>query len=301
MAGEKMKTGLVLEGGAMRGMYTAGVLDIMLENNIVVDGIVGVSAGAAFGCNYKSKQIGRAIRYNTAYCKDPRYLSFRSLIKTGDLYGEQFCYHEIPNVLDPFDRKTYAENPVDFYVTCTDVHTGKPVYQLCNKGDDEDIQWMRASASMPLVSRVVSIGGYDLLDGGISDSIPISWFRSIGYEKNIVILTQPEGFRKKKSSGISLAKLALKKYPAVIDAMEKRHEIYNSALDELYRLKEAGNTFVLQPSKKIKIKRTEKNPDVLRAQYQLGRKDALQNLETMREFVGQSGELTPVYSDGGLK
>jgi len=282
-----MKTGLVLEGGAMRGMYTAGVLDIMLENNIVVDGIVGVSAGAAFGCNYKSKQIGRAIRYNTAYCNDPRYLSFRSLIKTGDLYGEQFCYHEIPNVLDPFDRKTYAENPVNFYVTCTDVHTGKPVYQLCNKGDDEDIQWMRASASMPLVSRVVSIGGYDLLDGGISDSIPISWFRSIGYERNIVILTQPEGYRKKKSSGIPLAKLALKKYPAVIKAMEKRHEIYNSALDELYRLKEVGNTFVLQPSKKIKIKRTEKNPDVLRAQYQLGRQDALENLDAMREFVGE--------------
>jgi len=280
-----MKTGLVLEGGAMRGMYTAGVLDVMLENNIIVDGIVGVSAGAAFGCNYKSKQIGRVIRYNTAYCRDPRYLSFRSLIKTGDLYGEQFCYHEIPNVLDPFDRKTYAENPIDFYVTCTDVHTGKLVYQLCNKGDDEDIQWMRASASMPLVSRVVSIGGYDLLDGGISDSIPISWFRSIGYERNIVILTQPEGFRKKKSSGIPLAKLALKKYPAVIKAMEKRHEIYNSALDELCRLKEAGNTFVLQPSKKIKIKRTEKNPDVLRAQYQLGRQDALENLEAMRIFI----------------
>ena len=123
-----MKTGLVLEGGAMRGMYTAGVLDVMMENHVEVDGVIGVSAGAVFGCNYKSKQIGRAIRYNTKYCSDERYVSLKSLIKTGDLYGAEFCYNELPNRLDPFDVKTYQENPVDFYVTCTDVHTGRPVY-----------------------------------------------------------------------------------------------------------------------------------------------------------------------------
>lgn len=137
-----MKTGMVLEGGAMRGMYTAGVLDVMMENQVEVDGVVGVSAGAVFGCNYKSKQIGRVIRYNTKYCSDERYVSLKSLIKTGDLYGAEFCYNELPNHLDPFDVKTYQENPVDFYVTCTDVHTGRPVYHLCSRGDAEDIQWL---------------------------------------------------------------------------------------------------------------------------------------------------------------
>ena len=285
-----MKTGLVLEGGAMRGMYTAGVLDVMMENDIHVDGIVGVSAGAVFGCNYKSKQIGRAIRYNTAYCRDPRYISVRSLITTGDLYGEQFCYHEIPDVLDPFDREAYAANPIDFYVTCTDVHTGQPVYHLCNKGDAEDLQWMRASASMPLAARVVSVSGHDLLDGGVSDSIPIAWFRSIGYDRNIVILTQPDGYRKKKSNITLLIKLALRKYPAVAEAAKTRHKRYNAALDELCELKDSGNIFLLQPSQKIKISRTERNPDILQEQYQLGRLDALASKDAMQRFVRDENE-----------
>ena len=269
----------------MRGMYTAGVMDVMMENHIIVDGIVGVSAGAVFGCNYKSRQIGRVIRYNTAYCRDPRYISLRSLFKTGDLYGEQFCYHEIPDVLDPFDRKAYADNPIDFYVTCTDAHTGKPVYRLCNKGDAEDVQWMRASASMPLASRVVSVSGNDLLDGGISDSIPVSWFRSIGYRKNIVVLTQPEGYRKKKSILTPLIRLRLRKYPAIADAMEKRHTVYNSTLDELVNLSKAGDTFILRPSEEMKINRTEKDPEKLNALYQLGRQDALGRIDAIREFV----------------
>ena len=282
---EKTRIGLVLEGGAMRGMYTAGVMDVMMENHIHVDGIVGVSAGAVFGCNYKSRQIGRVIRYNTAYCRDPRYISLRSLFKTGDLYGEQFCYHEIPDVLDPFDRETYAASPIDFYVTCTDAHTGKPVYRLCNKGDAEDVQWMRASASMPLASRVVSVSGNDLLDGGISDSIPVSWFRSIGYRKNIVVLTQPEGYRKKKSILTPLIRLRLRKYPAIADAMEKRHTVYNSTLDELVNLSKAGDTFILRPSEEMKINRTEKDPEKLNALYQLGRQDALGRIDAIREFV----------------
>ena len=188
-----MKTGLVLEGGAMRGLYTAGVLDILMENGITVDGAVGVSAGAVFGCNYKSGQIGRVLRYNLAYCRDPRYMGLRSLIRTGDLYGEQFCYHDIPDRLDPFDREAFRKNPMAFYVVCTDVHTGEAVYYRLSDGGDRDIQWMRASASMPLVSRTVQVDGYELLDGGIADSIPIAWFRSQGYTRNLVILTQPAG------------------------------------------------------------------------------------------------------------
>ena len=282
-----MKLGLVLEGGAMHGMYTAGVLDVMMEQRICVDGVMGVSAGAVFGCNYKSGQIGRVIRYNTAYCRDHRYNSLRSLIKTGDLYGEQFCYHELPNVLDPFDREAFAASPVAFYVVCTDVRTGEAVYQLCDKGDAEDVQWMRASAAMPLVSRVVSVGGREMLDGGIADSLPISRFRGMGYEKNIVIRTRPQGYRKKKSRALLLLKLALRKYPAVAAAMKDRHERYNAAQDELCRLQTEGNTFMLQPSEHIKIKKTERDPKKLWALYGLGRRDALENLDAMQAFVGR--------------
>ena len=142
-----MKTGLVLEGGAMRGMFTAGVLDVLMEHNIQLDGAVGVSAGAEFGCDYKSHQIGRTIRYNTEYCTDKRYASFGNLLRTGNLYSEQFCYHTEPEKLDPFDTETFRENPMDFFVVCTDVRTGDPIYRKCRTGDAEDIQWMQASAS----------------------------------------------------------------------------------------------------------------------------------------------------------
>ena len=192
-----MKTGLIMEGGAMRGMFTAGVIDVLMEAGVSFDGAIGVSAGAVFGCNYKSRQIGRVIRYNKAYCQDPRYVSFRSLLKTGDIYGEQFCYHELPDRLDPFDVKTYAQNPMNFYVVCTDADTGKAVYHNCLKGDAEDIQWMRASASMPALSRFVKLDSYSLSDGGTADSIPVRFFESIGYDRNVVILTQPEGYVKK--------------------------------------------------------------------------------------------------------
>jgi len=134
-----MKTGLILEGGAMRGMFTAGVLDVLMEQGITVDGMVGVSAGAVFGCNYKSHQIGRTIRYNTTYCNDKRYASFRNLLRTGNLYSEDFCYHEVPEKLDPFDDKAFRESPMDYFVVCTDVRTGDPIYHKCRKGDAEDV------------------------------------------------------------------------------------------------------------------------------------------------------------------
>ena len=207
------KTGLVLEGGAMRGIFTAGVTDIMMENGIDFDGVIGVSAGAAFGCNYKSKQNGRAIRYNLKFCNDKRFCSVQSLIKTGDMFGAEFCYHELPSKHDIFDTKTFEENPQEFYVVCTDVITGKPVYKRLDKAEYNDLEWIRASASMPLASRIVEIDGYKLLDGGISDSIPLAYFQKIGYEKCVVILTQPKGYIKTPSKSIYAAKLMLRKYP----------------------------------------------------------------------------------------
>lgn len=283
-----MKTGMILEGGAMRGMYTAGVLDVMMENDIKVDGYVGVSAGAVFGCNYKSGQIGRTIRYNTKYSKDPRYVSFKSWITTGDLYGVDFCYHTIPDELDPFDTETFQKNPVDFYVVCTDVHTGKPVYHLCKTGSGDDVEWMRASASMPLASKVVSVGGYDLLDGGISDSIPITWFRKQGYEKNIVVLTQHDGYRKKKTKMMPLFKLFMKNYPAVAQCMEKRHLKYNASVAKVKKLEKQGKTFVIQPSQPLNIGRTEREPEKLLEVYHLGRKDAMNKLEELKKFLNDA-------------
>ena len=212
------KTGLVLEGGAMRGLFSAGVLDVMMENGIEFDGIMGVSAGAVFGCNYKSGQIGRSIRYNMRFCGDPRYCSLESLRKTGDLYGVQFCYDEIPNKLDPFDKEAYKANPTPFYAVCTNVETGKAIHKRLDNGDAKDMEYFRASASMPVVSRIVEVDGYKLLDGGITDSIPLASMERRGYKRNVVVLTQPLGFVKKKSKMIPLIRLTMHQYPNVIRA-----------------------------------------------------------------------------------
>ena len=195
----------------MRGMFTAGVTDVMMENGITFSGAIGVSAGAAFGCNYKSNQPGRAIRYNMRFSKDPRYCSFRSLLKTGDMFGADFCYREIPDKLDLYDYDEFERNPMEFYAVVTDVITGEPVYKKLNSCRGDEMKWLRASASMPLASKIVEVDGYKLLDGGIADSVPVKYFESIGYEKNVVILTQPEGYVKGENKLIPLMKLVMGK------------------------------------------------------------------------------------------
>ena len=190
-----MKTALILEGGAMRGMFSCGVTDIFLENGVEFDGMAGISAGAAFGCNFKSRQAGRAIRYNKRFCGDWRFCSLRSLLTTGDLYGVDFCYREIPDSLDPFDRAAFRRNPMEFRVGATDARTGEAVYHNCMDGSDGDIQWMRASASMPLVSRPVALEGRLLLDGGIADPVPLQYMVGLGYSRNVAVLTQPKGYQ----------------------------------------------------------------------------------------------------------
>lgn len=281
------KQGLVLEGGAMRGLFTAGVMDVLMENGIVFDGIVGVSAGAAFGCNYKSGQIGRVLRYNTTYCQDWRYCSFRSLIKTGDLYGADFCYHELPEQLDLFDDEAFQKNPADFYAVCTDCESGEPVYKKIQSAQYTDLEWIRASASMPLVSRIVDINGQKLLDGGISDSIPLRFMENSGYSNNVVVLTQPRSYHKKKNSLLPLMKLALKKYPKVVDAMARRHINYNETLAYIRKQEQAGKVFVISPDEKLDIGRTEKDPDKLREVYAIGRKAAEAKLGELKRFLHQ--------------
>ena len=280
-----MKTGLILEGGAMRGMFSCGILDVLMENGVTFDGCAGISAGAVFGCNFKSGQIGRPIRYNKKYCADPRYVSLRSLVTTGDLYGVQFCYHELPDKLDVFDRKAFSENPMAFYVGATDVDTGKAVYHLCKDGGAEDIEWMRASASMPMVSRVVEIGDYRLLDGGIVEPVPYDFMRREGYGRNVVILTQPREYRKKKSAMLPLMRLTMRAYPKVAEAMALRHERYNAMTDRIAEDEQQGKVLVLRPPEALGISRTEKNPEELERVYQMGRRIALQRLDEVRAYL----------------
>ena len=280
-----MKTGLIMEGGAMRGMFTAGVLDVLMENGLVTDGAIGVSAGAVFGCNYKSHQIGRVIRYNTEYCNDKRYASFKNLVKTGNLYSEQFCYHEVPEKLDPFDEAAFAASPMDFFVVCTDVKTGEPIYHKCRKGDAEDVRWMEASASMPLAAKIVKIGHYGLLDGGVADSIPVRFFESIGYKRNLIILTQPKGYTKKKNKFLPAIRAKYFRYPAFVEAVADRHERYNETLSYISMLEQAGKDYVIRPPIPLEIGAMERDPAQLRRVYETGRAVAQIQVEKIRDFL----------------
>ena len=280
-----MKKGLVMEGGAMRGMYTAGVIDVFMENDIEFDGAIGVSAGAVFGCNFISRQIGRVIRYNKRFCNDKRFCSLRSFFRTGDLFGVDFCYNEIPNKLDIFDTETFSNSDTDFYVTCTDVKTGKPAYHLCTDGGAEDLTWMRASASLPMLSKNVSINDGIYLDGGMSDSIPIKYFQSLGYDKNVIILTRHLDYEKHKNKFLPIIKLKYRKYPDFIDAIAKRHIHYNDTLNYIKKEEAAGRVYAIRPSEPITINGATRNPDELEYVYQLGRKDALNALSDIMNFL----------------
>ena len=242
-----MKKGLVLEGGAMRGMFTCGIIDIFLENNIAFDGLAGISAGAIFGCNYKSKQIGRGVRYNKEWGRDSRYFGLRSLLFTGDIYGKEFCYHDIIEELDPIDKKTYKENDIDFFIGATDIEEGVIRYFNSKEVDERSIEWLRASASMPLVSNVVEVDGYKLLDGGMMDPVPYSIMIKNGYEKNVIVLTQPRDFVKKKASLMTLIKLKYHKYPKLVESMANRHILYNKQLEEIRQLEKENKVYVIAP------------------------------------------------------
>lgn len=280
-----MKYGLVMEGGAMRGMFTAGVTDVFMENGIKFDGMAGVSAGAAFGCNYKSGQSGRVIRYNTRFCRDKRFCSLRNLVRTGNIFGAEFCYHEIPDRLDVFDVEVFNNSPMEFYVVCTDAETGKPLYHRCMKMDYDELEWIRASASMPIVSRVVEIDGRELLDGGISDSIPLKFMEKSGYDRNIVILTQPRDFVKQPSSMARNCRPLLRRYPNLINAMNNCHKMYNAELKYIRKSEQAGRTLVIAPPEKLPVGHIEHNPDVLREVYRIGRNTANKYIDDVKKFI----------------
>lgn len=279
-----MKCGLVLEGGAMRGLFTAGVIDVMMEHGVEPDGLIGVSAGAAFGCNYKSRQPGRAVRYNKHFAKDKRYCSWQSWWKTGDLYNAEFGYHVIPTQYDIFDNETFEQNPMVFYVVCTDVETGKAVYKQLIECTPITYDWIRASASMPLASKVVELEGRKVLDGGVADSIPLEYFESIGYEKNVVILTQPDGYVKEHNKLMPLMRIALRKYPKMIEAMDKRHLMYNKQLVYVYEAEKAGRALVIRPEKPLSIGHISHDPEEMQRIYDIGRAAGEKYIEKIKAF-----------------
>ena len=281
-------TGLVLEGGAMRGLFNAGVLDVLMENGVTFDGMIGVSAGAAFGCNFKSRQIGRVLRYNVRYCRDPEYCGWRSLIRTGDLFGAEFCYRKLPNELDPFDNETFDQNPMPFWLVCTDVDTGKPVYRRCDRAGDDCSDWIRASSSMPLVSRVVEKDGGRYLDGGIADSIPLKAFEAMGYQRNVVVLTQPEEYVKKPSRGLPVMRLLLRRYPRLLETLARRHEIYNESAAYVRKQEKSGAALVIRPAAPLEIGRVEHDPAKMQAIYQLGRQTAEAKLNVILSFIANA-------------
>lgn len=278
-----MKTGLVLEGGAMRGMYTAGVLDIFLENNIAIDCAVGVSAGALFGVNYLSGQKGRVIRYNKRFNRDKNYLGILPLLREGNIVSTKYAYEEVPRRLDPFDDESYKKSNIPFFAVVTNVKNGKPEYMQV-RSVFEQMDVLRASGSMPFVSQPVEINEQKYLDGGISDSIPFEWLSKQGCDKLIVILTRDMDYRKKPMSS-TLIKLYSKKYPKIANKLSERHILYNRSIENLLQWEKEGKAFVIRPSKPIKIGRIEKNPDKLQAVYELGQMDGKLYLAKLREYL----------------
>lgn len=269
----------------MRGLFTAGVMDVLMENGISFDGAVGVSAGAAFGCNYKSGQIGRVLRYNTCFCKDKRYCGLSCLLKTGNIYSTEFCYGEVPLKLDIFDFEAYRKNPMEFYVVCTDIETGRPVYHSYTGLEPNGFDWIRASASLPLVANVVEIEGQKLLDGGIADSVPVKFFESKGYLRNVAVLTQPENYQKQPNKALPLIHLKYRKYPEFVKAVANRHIMYNEELAYVKQQEELGNLFVLRPEKPLPVSRVEKDPEKLQQAYEIGRQTAVEKLAALQAFL----------------
>ena len=280
-----MKKGLILEGGAMRGLFTAGIIDVMMEHDVWPDGLVGVSAGAAFGCNYKSRQPGRAIRYNKRFARDSRYSGLRSLLTTGDYFNAAFGYHVIPRLYDVFDNAAFSQNPMEFVAVCTDVETGQPIYKRLTEATDTTYDYIRASASMPLCSKVVCLEGHKLLDGGVSDSIPLEWAEHNGYERNVVILTQPLGYRKTHTRLMPLMRIGLRRYPRMIEAMDSRYLMYNRQLDYVGQAEREGRCLVIRPDAKLPIGHVCHNPEQMERVYQIGREIGERKMNEIKRYL----------------
>lgn len=253
----------------MRGIFDAGVIDYLLDQNIEFDNVLGVSAGACHGCSFVCKQRGRAYATATDYLDEKDYCSLHSLRKTGDLFGADFLYYKIPQELYPIDNQTFKSSGVKFQAVVTNCETGKPEYPVI-EDMFQDIEYVRASSSLPLLANMVEIGGKLYMDGGISDSIPLAQSIRQGNEKNVIVLTRPRGYRKKESRTASAIGLKYRKYPKMVEALKDRSRVYNETLDLIEGEEAAGRAFVIAPMGPLDIGRTEKDRNKLRAAYQEG-------------------------------
>lgn len=279
-----MKTGLVLEGGAMRGLYTAGVLDVFMENDISFDGIIGVSAGALFGVNLLSKQKGRVLRYNKRFNPDKNYMGLRPLLKTGNIIDTEYAYYTVPTKLDIFDNDTFMASDTPFYAVVTNIETGEAEYiQITDAFKQMEV--LRASGSMPFVSKPVDIDGSRYLDGAVADSIPFEKFLEMGYDRLVVVLTKDADYVKGPVSPFMTRVFYGKKYADFESKLRNRHSNYNSCMERLRTREKDGEVFVIRPTKRIKISRVEKNPDRMQSMYELGVCDANAVLDRLKKYM----------------
>ena len=281
-----MKVGLVLEGGGMRALFTAGVLDALLDvKELDVDGIVGVSAGALFGANYVSRQKERAIRYNKKYARDKRYMGLHSWITTGNAVNKEFAFYELPFKLDVFDQEKFKESKIDFYVVMTNVENGKSEYVLI-KDIFEQMEYLRATSALPFASKIIEINGKKYLDGGISDSIPIDYCQSLGYDKIILILTRPENSYKEDKLNF-LYKLVYRKYPNLVERLINMGKDYEVVLKKIKDLENENKIFVIRPPEVLKIGRLEKNEDKIQNVYDIGLNTGIKEIDNLLNYLNK--------------
>ena len=281
-----MKVGLVLEGGGMRALFTAGVLDALLDiKELDIDGIVGVSAGALFGVNYVSGQKERAIRYNIKYARDKRYMGFYSWITTGNAVNEEFAFYEIPFKLDVFDQEKFKQSKIDFYVVMTNVESGKPEYVLI-KDVFKQMEYLRATSALPFASKIIEINGKKYLDGGISDSIPIDYCEDLGYDKIILVLTRPKNTHKEDKLNF-LYKLVYRKYPNLVERLINMGKDYEVVLKKIKDLENENKIFVIRPPKVLKIGRLEKNEDKIQNVYDIGLNTGIKEKENLLKYLNK--------------
>jgi predicted patatin/cPLA2 family phospholipase len=279
------KTALVLEGGAMRGMYTAAVLDVLMDEGIEVDAIYATSAGVLFGVNYLSGQKGRAIRYNKRFSRDKRYMGLYSLVTSGNIINRDFAFYEVPFTLDVFDDEAYKKSKTKMVATVTNVQTGGVEYMEIGSVL-EQMEVLRAASAMPFVSHMVELDGQLYLDGGLSDSIPLKKCQEDGYERIVVVETRPKGYRKGKTNPIA-AKVFYSKYPNLVETINNRYKAYNAILQEIEELDAKGEIVLVRPTKDLKLGRIESNPDRLQEMYDLGIEDAKRLLPQIKTYLAK--------------
>ena len=281
-----MKVGLVLEGGGMRALFTAGVLDALLDvKELNIDGIVGVSAGALFGANYVSGQKERAIRYNKKYARDKRYMGLYSWITTGNAVNKEFAFDEIPFKLDVFDQEKFKESKIDFHVVMTNIENGQAEYILI-EDVFEQMEYLRATSALPFASKIIEINGKKYLDGGISDSIPIDYCESLGYDKIILILTRPEDAHKNDKLSF-LYKLVYRKYPNLVERLINMGKDYEIVLKKIKDLENKNKIFVIRPPQVLKIGRLEKNEDKIQNVYDIGLNTGKKEIDNLLKYLNK--------------